>query len=211
MDAIVSIMSSWFKTRLLIFLRKNNKDRKLEIGPGNGRISGFETLDVVSNKYVDYRIDAMSRLPFPDETFCIVYASHILEHIPWYLTESTLREWHRIVKKGGILEVWVPDGLKICKAFVDAEEDGQKRYLQDGWFKFNPDQDVCLWASGRIFTYGDGTKNLGHPNWHHAMFSFRFLKSLFEKVGFHGIRQLQTEEVRGYNHGWINMGIVGKK
>ena len=91
----------------------------LEIGAGPQRIPGFETLDIVGGKHVDYVWDASKRLPFKDNTFKLIYGSHVLEHIPWYQTENVLTEWVRILNAGGRLEIWVPDALKICKALQE--------------------------------------------------------------------------------------------
>jgi predicted SAM-dependent methyltransferase len=185
--------------------------RWLEIGPGQGRIEGFETLRVIPGWSVDYVADASKRMPFRSETFDLVYASHVLEHVPWYQVEATLKEWVRILKRGGRLEVWVPDGLKICKALVEAEEHGHDYTHLDGWYRLNPEKDPCMWAAGRLFTYGDGKGRLDHPNWHRAIFTPRYLRHLFEKAGFVDVRELTHEEVRGYDHGWINLGIIGVK
>ncbi len=185
--------------------------RMLEIGPGNQRIQGFETLDISGGNDIDYIVDAMKALPFGYNTFDVIYAGHVLEHIPWYLTVKVLMEWKRILKPKGRLEVWVPDGLKICKALVDFELHGDNYIEKDGWYRYNPEQEVCRWASGRIFAYGDGTENTGHPNWHRALFTPRYLKQVFETAGFTNIRLLDKTEIRGYDHGWINLGIVGEK
>ena len=198
------------KTHYRLWEKRNSRNRKLEIGPGDTRIAGFETLNIVPGPTTDYVADAMKPLPFKDNTFEVVYASHILEHVPWYLTHQSLAEWVRILKPGGHLEVWVPDGLKIAKAFVDAEE-GNNYIESDGWYRFNPTKDPTVWASGRIFTYGNGTTDTGHPNWHRALFSARWLKQLFQEAGLVNIRQMTNDEVRGYDHGWINLGMTGKK
>ncbi len=184
--------------------------RCLEIGPGNDRIEGFETLNITPERNVDYIGDASKRLPFKDNTFDTIYSSHTLEHIPWYHTEQALKEWTRVIKPNGRLEVWVPDGLKICKALVDSELYGENYSFKDGWYKFNPEKDPCKWASGRIFTYGDGSGNPNNPNWHRALFTPRYLMKLFKSVGLHDVRELRPEEVRGY-HGWINLGMTGVK
>ena len=154
------------------------KQRYLEIGPGDERIHGFETLNIFSGPNVDYVYDASKPLPFEDNTFDLIYASHILEHIVWYQTEITLKEWVRILKSGGTLEVWVPNGLKICQIMMGAELNGINDTAKDGWYKFNPRKDPYIWANGRIFTYGDGTGNPNHPNWHRAIFSSGFFKNL---------------------------------
>lgn len=204
------ILFNKFKTSFNIYKNKNKKERFLEIGPGNSRIEGFETMNIVNNRVTDYILDARDILPFPDETFDLIYASHILEHIPWYQTMGVLKEWKRVLKKNGKLEIWVPDGLKIAKAFVDAEQ-GNNYFENDAWFKFNPEKDPCVWANGRIFTYGDGKGTLGHPNWHFSIFSSRYLLSLLLKNGFQDVRIMDSKEVRGYDHKWINLGVSGSK
>ncbi|HXG47022.1 MAG TPA: methyltransferase domain-containing protein [Methylomirabilota bacterium] len=183
--------------------------RRLEIGPGSRRIPGFETLNIVPGPGVDYVADAARRLPFPDGTFDLIYASHILEHIPWYQTLATLREWTRTLKPGGALEVWVPDGLKICETLVRFEREGINEIERDGWYRFNPEQDPCKWAAGRLYTYGDGSGRLDHPNWHRSLFTPRYLHLLLQRAGLIEIRPLSRAEVRGADHGWINLGYRG--
>jgi SAM-dependent methyltransferase len=185
--------------------------RKLEIGPGPTRTPGFETLNVVWWPNVDYVADAAKRLPFPADTFEIVYASHILEHIPWYLSERVLREWRRVIKPGGRLELWVPNGLEICRAFVAAEDGRDHDIERDGWYRFNDERDAAKWAAGRLFSYGDGKGTPGHQNWHLALFSERYLKELLQRAGFVRCERLPRSAVRGYDHGWINLGVVGIK
>jgi SAM-dependent methyltransferase len=194
-------------------LRNNaqKEKRRLEIGPGLRRVPGFETLNIVSGPDVDYVADAGKRLPFPDNTFHLIYASHILEHIPWTDTANVLREWKRVMTFGGVLEIWVPDGVKICNAFVRAEQGLPGQIQDDNWNYNNPDQDPCLWASGRLYTYGDGTGNINHPNWHRAVFSNRYLQRLLREVGFEDVHSLPKGASRGYDHGWINLGVSGTK
>ena len=185
--------------------------RQLEIGPGPNRIPAFETLNVVGGPAVDYVADASKGMPFPSETFDLVYASHIIEHIPWYRTETSLKDWVRVLKSGGRLEIWTPDTLKIARAFVDAEERGDQAYHNDDWWKFNVQKDPCVWMAGRCYSYGDGTGKPSDPNWHRALFSERRLRDLLANAGLQDIRTLSRDEVRGYDHGWINLGICGTK
>lgn len=185
--------------------------RYLEIGPGDTRIDGFEGINIVPNPATDYIADVANGIPCPANVFDIVYSSHFLEHIEWFKTKFVLQEMYRILKKGGRVEIWVPDGLKICKAFVDAEIDGSMDYTNDGWWKFNEKHDPCVWANGRIFTYGNGKVIKGHFNAHLALFSERYLKELMQEVGFTSIRRLEHKECRGADHGWINLGMMGEK
>ena len=194
-------------------IRKNAAKpvRNLEIGPGRHRIENFETLNVVGGRQVDYVLDAAGPLPFSDDTFDVIYASHVLEHIPWYQTATVFAEWARALKRGGWLEIWVPDGLKIARAFVAAEEIGSTEFYQDDWWRFNERRDPTLWMSGRCYSYGDGTGKRSHPNWHRALFSERLLRELFAGAGLTEISSMTPANVRGYGHGWINLGVRGQK
>jgi SAM-dependent methyltransferase len=185
--------------------------RWLEIGPGyrGERISGFETLDIVKRDNVDHVWDASEGLPFDDGTFDLIYASHILEHISWQKTEQALREWVRILKSGGWLEIWVPDALKICRAFVEAEKGkyklikGNKKALYNEHARGDP----CRWLNGRVFSF----TGADHDDTHKALFSRRYLKDLLKSAGLVEVTELKREEIRGRDYGWVNMGVKGKK
>lgn len=194
-------------------LHKNKKkgERRLEIGPGPMRIPGFETINVVWGRDVDYIGDASKKLPFASGSFDLVYASHVLEHISWYQVPSVIKEWVRILKPGGSIEIWLPNGLLIAQTFVNAELEIKNEIDEDGWYKFNEEHDPCVWANGRIFSYGDGTGRKNDPNWHMTVFSPRYLRSLLTNSGLNNIVELNRSEVRGHDHGWINLGMRGVK
>ncbi len=211
LHARIGILLAYLKTFLNLIKNRKKNNRSLEIGPGQFPLSGFETLDIEADINVDYRWDASKRLPFKDNTFDVIYASHILEHVPWYQSEKVLTEWVRILKRGGVLEVLVPNGLRICKALVDYEIHGENYIDEDGWYRFNVEKDPCVWAAGRLYTYGDGTGIRDHPNWHLALFTPRYLKVVMTNSGLHEVKQMEPNEVRGYDHGWINLGMKGLK
>lgn len=49
---------------------------------------------------------ANTPLPFEDETFDLIIANHILEHVPnWW---NCFEDCSRILKVGGTIEIWVP-------------------------------------------------------------------------------------------------------
>jgi len=199
------------RTWLRLIVNRRRHLRRLEIGPGKERVDGFETLSISPGPAVDYVADAAGRLPFGDDTFSIIYASHVLEHIPWYLTGDVLREWARVLALGGHLELWVPDGLKICHALVQAETGGESLIDLDGWYKFNPERDPCVWAAGRLFTYGRGTRRTAGANWHRALFTERYLRHLLRQAGLVAVRRMSSDDVRGHDHGWISLGLCATK
>lgn len=186
-------------------IKKKDNERWLEIGPGNERLPGFEGLNIVKNDATDYIADvAIDGIPLPDESFDLVYSSHFLEHIEWYKVEFVLKEMYRVLKKGGKVEIHVPDGLKIAQQLIFAEK-GRINKTPDGWKRRNEENNPFLWVNGRMF-YGD---NLTYPSWHKGVFTERYLRQLLKKIGFTNIKKLGKP--RGYDHGWIDLGISGTK
>ena len=201
----------FFRTPLRLKKNARKKDRKLEIGPGPQRVPGFETLNVVWGADVDYVLNASKKLPFPSGSFNLIYASHVLEHIPWYQVQEVVNEWTRILSPGGTIEIWVPDGYKIAKNLIKFEEDGEDYSHLDGWYRLNPKKNPHIWASARIFSYGDGSGKINDPNWHRTLLTPKLLEDLLSGSGLINIKTLETHEVRGHDHGWINLGMIGTK
>lgn len=182
----------------------------LELGPGDHPLKGFTSMDIIERPGVDVVGDVSKRLPFPDGEFDVVYASHVLEHIAWFDTLRVLKDWCRVVRSGGVIEIWVPDALKIANALVQYETRGRDITKRDNWYKFNPEKDPCMWAAGRTFSYGDGdARNFAHPDWHRAIFTPRYLKKLIGQAGMTKVGPLTKP--RGYSHKWINLGMGGTK
>jgi SAM-dependent methyltransferase len=180
--------------------------RRLEIGPGKRRIKGFETVNAVRTSATDHVADARA-LPFPDCTFGVVYASHVIEHLPWYETGAVLAEWVRVLKPGGALEVWTVDAFKVAQAIVACETTGAFPE-HDGWSRHGAGENPYLWFAGRIFAYakGGGGDSL---NWHRALFTPRHLAQCLERAGLGEVRPMDRSHVRGHDHGWVNLGMRG--
>jgi len=78
----------------------------LEVGVGNGMVSDYlkklkfkvTTVDLDEQLKPDYVADVRS-LPFKDNTFDVVMAYEVLEHIPFEEFESSLSELRRVSKK----------------------------------------------------------------------------------------------------------------
>jgi SAM-dependent methyltransferase len=59
-------------------------------------------------------------VPYPDETFDVVYHSHLLEHIDRDRAPGFLSECFRVLKRGGVIRVVVPDLEQLGRAYVRA-------------------------------------------------------------------------------------------
>jgi SAM-dependent methyltransferase len=188
------------------------KVRCLDVAPGVYPVKGFEGIDIQPRKGVRH-VGDVRRLPFPRNTFKVVYASHIIEHLPWYETEEILKEWARVLVKGGILEVWTVDAYKVARCLVELEEQGVNPYGKDGWKRFNPKGDGYLWCNGKLFAPSKEMrhKKCGDPCWHRSLHTPQSLCKNFQRVGLAEIRLMEREECRGYWHGWCNLGVRGVK
>ena len=62
-------------------------------------------------------------------------------------------------------------------------------------------------GSFRYKDLGQGTP--GHFNWHLAAFSERRLAAAMREAGLREVTRMERREVRGYDHGWINLGVKG--
>ncbi len=70
----------------------------------SARFGTYETADL-SMKGVDHRVD-LQALPFADQTYDFVFASHVLEHVPDDI--KAISEIRRILKPNGIAVLPVP-------------------------------------------------------------------------------------------------------
>jgi SAM-dependent methyltransferase len=69
--------------------------------------------------------DLRDGIPYPDESFDVVYHSNFLEHLDRSDAEEMLRECRRVLRSGGLLRVVVPDLEVQARAYLGALEAGR--------------------------------------------------------------------------------------
>lgn len=90
---------------------------KLLLGGRETRIPGFLNVDCVDIPSVDIVAD-ITKLPMiKDGSVLEIYSSHCLEHQPHTQTLDTLKEWRRVLAKGGSCFISVPDMDFVFKAY----------------------------------------------------------------------------------------------
>lgn len=88
---------------------------RLDIGCGTFKRQGFIGVD----PYAEADVHAsMWSLPFPDDSIEEIYSSHALEHIGKFEVLDTLKEWRRILRPGGKIEIQVPDLRWCCQQWL---------------------------------------------------------------------------------------------
>jgi len=136
----------------------------LDIGCGERKVIKTAIgLDIRKTKTVDI-IASARYLPFRDEVFDYVYASHVLEHFSHHKVKQVPKEWVRVLKRGGTLEIRCPD-LR-ARAFI---------------FALNPS-----WKNMRHI-YGGQDHSW---NYHKCGFSFGLLKNLLKEIGMYQIKRI---------------------
>ena len=107
--------------------------RYLNLGCGLRFRPDWTNLDnTSSNPYVQAH-DCRQGIPFSDNSFEVVYHSHLLEHFPEHEALPLLRECHRILQPGGIIRVAVPDLEAIARLYLCALE--KARGGDDQWMQ----------------------------------------------------------------------------
>jgi predicted SAM-dependent methyltransferase len=110
--------------KLLKYISKKSSPLFLNLGSGPRGIDAPEwiNIDGFKDKNVQYLCDFARPLPFKDNTFDGIFCEHVLEHFTNESGRKLLIECSRILKKGGVLRIVVPDGHKIlCSYFNDPQ------------------------------------------------------------------------------------------
>jgi predicted SAM-dependent methyltransferase len=73
-------------------------------------------------------------IPFPDQSFDVVYHSHVLEHFSKTEAEPFIKECYRVLRPQGILRVVVPDLEEIARMYLhslDQVSDGLSEWADN--------------------------------------------------------------------------------
>jgi predicted SAM-dependent methyltransferase len=102
----------------------NTHLRKLHIG-GKTRTEGWEILNANPDPCVDHVCNANNLAQFDDNTFQVIYASHVVEHFDYTgELQNTLKEWHRVLMPGGSLYISVPDLEILAGLLLEKQQFG---------------------------------------------------------------------------------------
>lgn len=119
----------------------------------------------------DYRCDVRV-LPFGEESFDLVFSSHVLEHFTRAEVDSIITEWLRVLKKGGEFRIVIPTIEWAAEQILKGEVT-------------NDVLNVLYGAQSSPFDI------------HYNGYTPRSLQALLEK---HGLRDIQIERAKvGYN------------
>lgn len=107
----------------------NSQDEELNLhlGCGSFLLPGYINIDLANPK-ADKEGDLRHPDGFADNTVNKIVCHHALEHIPMRDLLPTLKNWYKLLKPGGTIDIGMPD-IELCmKMFL--EEDEERKW---GW------------------------------------------------------------------------------
>jgi len=94
------------------------KHHKLNFGCGIRFSSNWVNIDFHSDDSRVQRVNLLAGFPYSDSSFEAVYSSHVLEHFDRDQGRLLLAESYRVLRKGGVLRIVVPDLQGSCNEYL---------------------------------------------------------------------------------------------
>lgn len=101
-----------------LIIAKRKFLKKLLVLTGFLKGGRLKKIDKLPESIVVY--DLSKGVPYEDNTFEMVYSSHVLEHIDKQFSFDFMRECHRVLKPNGILRIVVPDLELLVKNYLNS-------------------------------------------------------------------------------------------
>jgi predicted SAM-dependent methyltransferase len=92
----------------------------LNLGCGQRFHPDWVNLDLHPTSPSIQKWDLQKDLPFPDETFDVVYHSHVLEHFSRADGVQLLARCWRVLKRNGVIRIVVPDLERIAHQYLES-------------------------------------------------------------------------------------------
>jgi predicted SAM-dependent methyltransferase len=96
--------------------------KRLNLGCGARFHPEWVNLDIAPAAPEVKKWDLQGDLPFADGSFDVVYHSHVLEHFSRSDGQRLLQRCYRVLSRGGIIRVVVPDLERIARIYLQALE-----------------------------------------------------------------------------------------
>ena len=157
----------------------------IHLGCGEVDAPGYINVDGRHMQHVHYVREVTDLSVFPDDFADLVYACHVLEHIPSHALRKTLWEWRRVVKPGGILRLSVPDFDRIVRVYEACHHD------------IDAIQKPLMGGQGH------------HLNVHYSVFNEDYLTKQLMEDGFREVKHWNAENVAHHDFDdWANSELI---
>lgn len=94
---------------------------KLHLGSGTKHFDCYINIDWRKTEATDI-VGDIKNLPFPNNSVSEIITFHVIEHLPKQVLPLAIREWNRVIKKGGDLIIEFPDFDKAAREYLNGNE-----------------------------------------------------------------------------------------
>lgn len=144
---------------------------KLHLGCGKRYIPGFVHIDLNDFPHIDYRHDIRNLPEIKSSSVDLIYFCHGIEYFDRVEIIDVLGEWKRVLKKGGILRLAVPDFVALVKVYK----------------KYGDLNKIIGPLYGRWEIKGQ--KGKVNVLYHKTVYDFSSIKTLLESQGFDSVKR----------------------
>jgi SAM-dependent methyltransferase len=162
---------------------------KLNFGAGNNRLPGWENHD--------RDVDITRKLPFKDNYASVIFAEHVVEHVPYYRAIEFFKECRRVLAPSGVIRITVPS---LAQIMAEGNDEEYIAFVHGkGWA---PTSDLRGVMHAILYKHG-----------HQAAWVDSLLHASLYYVGFTGIKsykpgESERDELRGIEG---HHKIIGEK
>ncbi|WP_199177560.1 methyltransferase domain-containing protein [Halobacteriovorax sp. DA5] len=142
---------------------------KLHLGCGSKKLNDYINIDILETDAVDEIHNITDLSKFENNSIDEIYASHVLEHFSRNEVKNVLQEWTRVLKKGGIIRLAVPNFEAIVKVYLENK---------------NLKELMGLLYGGQDNKY----------NFHYVTFDFISIKEILTELQFKNINQYNWKD-----------------
>ena len=151
----------------------------LNVGSGGRGLPGWINIDArPAHADIYVAFDIRRRLPLRDGQAERIFAEHVIEHLDFRDdVANVFREFHRVLRPGGVVRIIVPDAERFLRAYVSRSA-GEFAAL--GWDMTN--------LPGDIFTPMHIVNHVFHQGGEHLFgWDFETMQFMIARAGFTGI------------------------
>ncbi len=155
---------------------------KLDIGSGGNRLDEtWTTLDIRALANVDF-VCSSWYIPLEDNSVDEIRTRHMIEHLTYLQGKLSLKEWHRILKPGGVINIICPDRDYAVRQIAGVGLDPEARSV----FVMISNKEAGLRMLPGWQTYPEDT--------HQWSWNSSDLKEEMKKVGFIELQDVADRE-----------------
>ena len=144
----------------------------MHLGCGSKFIPGFIHIDLGGYDHIDHNRDIRDLGIFANETVDLIYCCHALEYFDRYEVITVLTEWYRVLKKGGILRLSVPDFEAIVNIYLKYGDLDHQGILGPLYGKWQNSNDI-------------------ETMYHKTAYDFTSLTKVLKNIGFNTVKRYE--------------------